>query len=307
MNINDYMNIQLNRDINLFLWKSETMTLPRDPEFYNATMGCLGFDLTTGKWVRGNFNGMLDEDGDFTTFIALSLASEDKGSRELKNHTEVVVCRNNPLMIPSIVKNKWFSELRSEYDKSLMALIIMTRYSKALVAFSDQQKKQIEEALEGIKEGMPVVFTSGILEEVTQLDLTNPQDADKIQYLSSAMGDVDKREANLKGIDLELLDKRAQVTSNELKQYDDLTTLEYTIMYNERLRFVEEMKKNGYELEIVRNPIFFDEPTEEDIEEGEFETKEEEELPEETSGDEKGQEGTKEEEKEDDDEKPEGN
>ena len=307
MTVNDYMNIQLNRDINLFLWKSETMKLPRDPEFYNATEGCLGFDLTTKKWVRGNFNGMLDEDGDFTTFIALSLASEDKGARELKNHTEVVVCRNNPLMIPNIVKNRWFSELRSEYDKSLMALIIMTRYSKALVAFSDQQKKQIEEALKGIKEGLPVVFTSSILEEVTQLDLTNPQDADKIQYLSSAMGDVDKREANLKGIDLELLDKRAQVTSNELKQYDDLTTLEYTIMYNERIRFVEEMKKNGYELEIVRNPIFFDEPTEKDIKEGEFETKEEEELPEETPGGNGGQEGTEEEEKKDDDEKPEGN
>lgn len=307
MTVNDYMNIQLNRDINLFLWKSKTMKLPRDPEFYNATMGCLGFDLTTGKWVRGNFNGMLDEDGDFTTFIALSLASEDKGARELKNHTEVVVCRNNPLMIPNVVKNRWFSELRSEYDKSLMALIIMTRYSKAIVAYSDQQKKQIEEALKGIKEGMPVVFTSSILEDVTQLDLTNPQDADKIQYLSSAMGDVDKREANLKGIDLELLDKRAQVTSNELKQYDDITTLEYTIMYNERIRFVEEMKKNGYELEIVRNPIFFDEPTEEDIKEGEFETKEDEELPEDTSGDKKGQEGTKEEEKKDDDEKPEGN
>lgn len=295
----DYMNIQLNRDINLFLWKSDTMKLPRDPEFYNATMGCIGYDLTKDKWVRGNFTGMLDEDGDFTTFVALSLASENEGARELKNHKEVVVCRNNPLMIPNTVKNRWFSELRSEYDKSLMALIIMTRYSKALVAYSDQQKKQIEEALKGIKEGMPVVFTSSILEDVTQLDITNPQDADKIQYLSSAMGDVDKREANLKGIDLELLDKRAQVTSNELKQYDDLTTLEYTIMYNERLRFVEEMKEHGYDLEIIRNPIFFDEPTEEDIEEGEFETKEEEELPEETPGDTEGQEGTKEEEEKD--------
>lgn len=307
MLVKDYMDIQLNRDINLFIWKSDTMKLPRDPEFYNATMGCLGFDLITEKWVRGNFTGMLDEDGDFTTFVALSLASENKGARELKNHEEVIVCRNNPLMIPNNIKNRWFSELRSEYDKSLMALIIMTRYSKALVAYSDQQKKQIEEALKGIKEGMPVVFTSSILEDVTQLDITNPQDADKIQYLSSAMGDVDKREANLKGIDLELLDKRAQVTSNELKQYDDITTLEYTIMYNERLRFVEEMREHGYDLEIVRNPIFFDEPTKEDIEEGEFETKEEEELPEEPSGDKEGQEGTKEEEKEDDNEKPEGN
>ena len=277
----DYMNIQLNRDINLFHWKSDSMKLPRDPEFYLATEGCLGYDLKNGRWVRGNFTGILDEFGDFTTFIALPLQTIDKGAEELKNHEEVIVCRNNPLMIPNNIKNEWFSSLREENDKSLMALIIMTRYSKALVAYSDPQKKQIEAAMENIKEGLPIVFTSSIIEELNQLDLTNPQDVDKIQYLSSFAGEVDKREANLKGIDLELLDKRAQVTSNELKQYDDITTLEYTIAYNERLRFVEEMKEKGFELEIVRNPIFFDEPTEEDIDDGEFEIKEEEELPEE--------------------------
>ena len=277
----DYMNIQLNRDINLFHWKSDSMKLPRDPEFYLAKEGCLGYDLKNGRWVRGNFTGILDEFGDFTTFIALPLQTIDKGAEELKNHEEVIVCRNNPLMIPNNIKNEWFSSLREENDKSLMALIIMTRYSKALVAYSDPQKKQIEAAMENIKEGLPIVFTSSIIEELNQLDLTNPQDVDKIQYLSSFAGEVDKREANLKGIDLELLDKRAQVTSNELKQYDDITTLEYTIAYNERLRFVEEMKEKGFELEIVRNPIFFDEPTEEDIDDGEFEIKEEEELPEE--------------------------
>lgn len=301
MKIIDYMNIQLNRDINLFHWKSDSMKLPRDPEFYLATEGCLGYDLKNGRWVRGNFTGILDEFGDFTTFIALPLQTIDKGAEELKNHEEVIVCRNNPLMIPNTIKNEWFSKLRAENDKSLMALIIMTRYSKALVAYSDQQKKQIEEAMENIKEGLPIVFTSSIIEELNQLDLTNPQDVDKIQYLSSFAGEVDKREANLKGLDLELLDKRAQVTSNELKQYDDITTLEYTIAYNERLRFVEEMKENGFELEIVRNPIFFDEPTKEDIDDGEFETKEEEELPEDAP------EENNEEVKEDDNENPEGN
>lgn len=287
----DYMNIQLNRDINLFHWKSDSMKLPRDPEFYLATEGCLGYDLKNGRWVRGNFTGILDEFGDFTTFIALPLQTIDKGAEELKNHEEVIVCRNNPLMIPNNIKNEWFSSLREENDKSLMALIIMTRYSKALVAYSDQQKKQIEAAMENIKEGLPIVFTSSIIEELNQLDLTNPQDVDKIQYLSSFAGEVDKREANLKGVDLELLDKRAQVTSNELKQYDDITTLEYTIAYNERLRFVEEMKENGFELEIVRNPIFFDEPTKEDIEEGEFEVKEKEELPAEGTSEENNEEG----------------
>ena len=298
----DYMDIQLNRDINLFHWKSDSMKLPRDPEFYLATEGCLGYDLKNGRWVKGNFTGILDEFGDYTTFIALPLQTIDKGAEELKNHEEVIVCRNNPLMIPNNIKNEWFSSLREENDKSLMALIIMTRYSKALVAYSDQQKKQIEAAMENIKEGLPIVFTSSIIEELNQLDLTNPQDVDKIQYLSSFSGEIDKREANLKGVDLELLDKRAQVTSNELKQYDDITTLEYTIAYNERLRFVEEMKEKGFELEIVRNPIFFDEPTKEDIDDGEFEVKEEEELPEEDAPKENDEEV-----KEDDNENPEGN
>lgn len=303
----NYIDIAINRDINLFYWKSEELKLPRDPEFWLTSGGCLAFNKDTKKWLRGQFTGILDDEGDFTTFIGLPLATTNEGAKEYKNHTEVIVCRNNPLMIPNVAKNEWFASLKEENDKSLMALVIMTRYSKALVAYSDPQKKQIEEAMKSIIDGMPVVFTSSIIEELNQLDLTNPQDVDKIQYLSSFMQEIDKREANLKGIDLELLDKRAQVTSNELKQYDDITTLDYLIAFNERQRFVEEMNENGFNIEIVRNPIFFDEPTEEDVKEGEFEYKEEEELPEEPSGDKKGQEGTEEEEKKDDDEKPEGN
>ena len=91
-----------------------------------------------------------------------------------------------------------------------------------------------------------------------------------MQYLSSFYGEIEKREANDSGVDLELIDKRAQVTTNELKQYDDITTLEYLIMYEMRQNFVDEMRENGIEIEIVRNPVFFDEPTKEDIDEGEF-------------------------------------
>ena len=38
--------------------------------------------------------------------------------------------------------------------------------------------------------------------------------------------------------------------------------------------FVEEMKENGFDIEIIKNPVFFDEPTKEDIDEGTFETAE---------------------------------
>ena len=133
-------------------------------------------------------------------------------------------------------------------------------------------------------------MTTSLLENIETLDLTDSADIEKMQYLSSFYQSIEKREANDYGVDLELIDKRAQVTSNEIKQYDDVTTLEYLIMFECRQRFVEEMKENGFNIEIIRNPIFFDEPTKEDIEEGTFEEAEAEETPEEPQAQEENEE-----------------
>lgn len=270
----DYMNIAINRDILSFTWKSKDLKLPRDPEFWVSTNGVLAFDKKDNKWKRGQFTGVLDDEGDFETFVAIPLSSSNPGAEDRKNHEEIIVCRNNPLCLPNTAQNEWFSKLKSESDTSLMCMILLTRLSKIIEAFSDAQKNQIEAAFKNIKEGLPVVITSSLIEDLKIQELTDPDFIDKIQYISGLMQEIDKREANLKGIDLELLDKRAQVTSNELKQYDDITTLDYLVRYSERLRFVEEMKENGYDIEIVPNPIFFDEPKKKDIEEGTFESKE---------------------------------
>lgn len=279
----DYMNIAINRDILSFTWKSKSIKLPRDPEFWVSTNGVLAFDKTDNKWKRGEFTGVLDDEGDFETFVAIPLSSSNPGAKTRKNHEEVIVCRNNPLCLPNTAQNEWFSKLKAESDTSLMCMILLTRLSKIIEAFSDAQKNQIEAAFKNIKEGLPVVITSSLIEDLKIQELTDPDFIDKIQYISGLMQEIDKREANLKGIDLELLDKRAQVTSNELKQYDDITTLDYLVRYAERLRFVEEMKENGFDIEIVPNPIFFDEPTKEDIEDGTFEIKEKELDPEEAA------------------------
>lgn len=279
----DYMNIAINRDILSFTWKSKDIKLPRDPEFWVSTNGVLAFDKIDKKWKRGQFTGVLNDEGDFETYVAIPLSSSNPGAVDRKNHEEIIVCRNNPLCLPNTAQNEWFAKLKAESDTSLMCMILLTRLSKIIEAFSDAQKNQIEAAFKNIKEGLPVVITSSLIEDLKISELTDPDFIDKIQYISGLMQEIDKREANLKGIDLELLDKRAQVTSNELKQYDDITTLDYLTRYVERLRFVEEMKENGFDIEIVPNPIFFDEPKKEDIDEGTFESKEaeEEELPEE--------------------------
>ena len=289
----DYMNIALNRDILSFTWKSNTLKLPRDPEFWLSTNGTLAFDKINKKWKRGQFTGVLDDEGDFETYVAIPLSSSNPGAEDRKNHDQIIVCRNNPLCLPNTAQNEWFAKLKAESDTSLMCMILLTRLSKMIEAFSDAQKNQIEAAFKNIKEGLPVVITSSLIEDLKISELTDPDFIDKIQYISGLMQEIDKREANLKGIDLELLDKRAQVTSNELKQYDDITTLDYLTRYVERLRFVEEMKENGFDIEIVPNPIFFDEPKKEDIDEGTFESKEtEEELPEENNEEEEKKDDT---------------
>lgn len=288
----DYMNIAINRDILSFTWKSKDIKLPRDPEFWLSTNGVLAFDKIDKKWKRGQFTGVLDDEGDFETYVAIPLSSSNPGAEDRKNHDQIIVCRNNPLCLPNTASNEWFAKLKAESDTSLMCMILLTRLSKIIEAFSDAQKNQIEAAFKNIKEGLPVVITSSLIEDLKIQELTDPDFIDKIQYISGLMQEIDKREANLKGIDLELLDKRAQVTSNELKQYDDITTLDYLVRYTERLRFVEEMKENGFDIEIVPNPIFFDEPKKEDIEEGTFESKEEEELPEENNEEEENKDDT---------------
>lgn len=270
MNKKTYLLEALERDMILFKWKSETMKLPRFPEWYLTDTGALGYDLVHNKWVHGTFTGLRDEFGDFTEFVAMTLNSEPE-TYTLKNHEQVVVCGNTPLYRPFKEERDFYATMKEETDRSILCQLINTRLNKALVAASDQQKKQIQKAYKEVIEGYPMILVTELLEDLDSIDLTNPQDIDKMQYLSAFYSTMEKREANNFGIDLENVEKRAQINDTELKQYDDVTTLKYLIMYEMRQAFVDEMKEHGFDIEIVRNPIFYDEPKEEDVEEGTFE------------------------------------
>lgn len=274
MNKKTYLLEALERDMILFKWKSDTMKLPRFPEWYLTETGALGYDLLHNKWVHGTFTGLRDEFGDFTEFVAMTLNSEPE-TYTLRNHEQVVVCGNTPLYRPFKEERDFYAAMKEETDRSILCQLINTRLNKALVAASDQQKKQIQKAYKEVIEGYPMILVTSLLEDLDSIDLTDPKEIDKMQYLSAFYSTIEKREANNFAIDLENVEKRAQINDTELKQYDDVTALKYLIMYEMRKAFVDEMKENGFELEIVRNPVFYDEPTKEDVEEGTFEAAEE--------------------------------
>ena len=284
----------IERDAILFKWKSldPNFKIPFQPEILLSTEGALGYDKIKKVWVVCSPTGIFDAYGDYKSFVCRTLDNTDMLGYTAKNHEEVIVCGNTPLYRSFDAEREYYSGLKTETDRSIRAQLILSRLSKAIVAENDNKAKEIRKAFEDIKEGNLLVLTTSLLENIETLDLTDSADIEKMQYLSSFYQTIEKREANDYGVDLELIDKRAQVTSNEIKQYDDVTTLEYLIMFECRQRFVDEMKENGFNIEIVRNPVFFDEPTKEDIEEGEFE---EAEAPEEASKEEASKEENKEE------------
>ncbi len=260
----------------LFKWKSDSIDLPLNPEFWITEMGCLGFKKDTKEWIKGTFTGLLDKRGDYVEFVGTDLSSTPE-TYHLKNHEEVIVCGNTPLYRPYVDERDFFAEMKAEADTSIYCQLINSRLNKAILAENDQKKKQIEQAYKAVKLGFPLVIVTSLLENLDVKDLTDPDDIEKMQYLSTFYQQMEKREANYQGIDLDVIDKRAQVSNQEIKQYDDVTTIDYLVMYEMRLKFVEEMKENGFDIEIVPNPVFFDEPKEEDVEEGTFEEAEEEE------------------------------
>lgn len=271
-----YIDRSLERDITLFAWDSNDIKIPLNPEFHVTVNGSLGWDKVHNKWVVGMWNGVLDELGDFTTYVCHTLATTPE-TYELKNHDEVIVCGNTPLYRPYTKERDYYATMKSETDISIMTQLINSRLNKTIVAYSDSQKKQIEKAYEAIKLGYPMIVVTSLLEGLEIQDLTDSADIEKMQYLSSFYKELEKRECNDFGIDMESIDKRAQVNNTELLQNDDYITSNYLIMFESRMRFVKEMQENGIEISITRNPIFFDEPEESDVEEGTFEIKEEQE------------------------------
>ena len=269
-----YFEKALERDATLFKWKSDNLKLPFQPEMLLTLFGALGYDLKHKCWVTGSFNNIRDEYGDYKEFIGITLGTEDKKTYTLINHEDVIVCGNTPLYRDYNDEREFYAYYKSETDKSIFCQLINSRLNKAILAESDPKKKQIEKAFEAVKKGLPVVLVTSLLENLETIDLTDPDDIEKMQYLSGFYSTIEKRESNDLGIDLENIEKRAQVTTEEIKQYNDYTTLEFLQMYEMRLNFVEEMKEAGFNIEIVPNPVFYDEPKKSDIDSGSFEASE---------------------------------
>lgn len=285
-----YLTIHQNKLATLFKWKSDDVELPYNMELLIRKNGSIGYYKEQNLWVIGSFNGIKDDLNRFTTYVCKTLATTPK-TFEL-DREKVVVCGNNPLFASDFPIIEFDSMMKEETDVSIYYQLINSRNIPAVIAENDKQKNAIEKAYDNIKAGKPVVISTSLLEEINTLDLTDKEAIVKMQYLSSFYDVLEKRNAGCFGVDLPLVDKRAQVNENEMTNFDDVTSLSFLAAYESRLAFCEEMKERfGIKIECVRNPIYKEEASEEEIESEEPQEESIEEMKEDQTKPEEGKEG----------------
>ena len=197
-------------------------------------------------------------------FDAISFGTEEKESFQL-DASECIELKNNALGLPDFNEISFMSYEKAQTDVSRMFQLLFSRLTPLFETDSDKAFQAMTEALKEIEEGKPGIIKTSILDEVKTLDFLDPNAIAKMECLTNYDEILDKHIANRFGASLDSKNKKAQVSTEELNAYDDLTTSDYLANYEPRLEFCEEMRKAGFNIECIPNPIFADEPTEEEI------------------------------------------
>lgn len=179
-----------------------------------------------------------------THYIA---ATQNGYTKSLKRDEDGVIIYNNSCYMPDIqIINAFVDEL-TEMFVSLRTNILYTRNKPVFKAATDKEKRAIQEAFEKIKNDLePIIVTStNVMEEiegsetVKVLDITDVQNADKLQYIVKSIDDAFRWFFTLYGQAVQGNGKMAQQT---VKEVDGSTSLSF-IYPNDRLK----MRQEGFD------------------------------------------------------------
>ena len=167
-----------------------------------------------------NPTGNIDDYGIGKDLFCVTLNGESKTFKNWKESKEVVVIFNNKYHTRDLNIER-YAYFFSEIDTSLRVGIVNTRFSKIQRVQNSVQKTAMEKAINASGTGVPqVVLASDIFDEYENknntIELTTPQDSDKLQYLSKLYEDFWRRFFNLYGMTTQGSEKMAQMSSAEI-------------------------------------------------------------------------------------------
>lgn len=176
------------------------------------------------------------------------IASTQNGyTKTIDRDVDGVVIYNNSIYSPDIQIIDLFVDQLTEMLISLKTNILYTRNKPVFKAATDKEKRAIQEAFEKIKDDLePVIVTStNVMEEidgtesVKVLDITDVNNADKLQYIVKTIDDAFRWFFTLYGQSIQGNGKLAQQT---VKEVDGSTSLSF-IYPNDRLK----MRQEGFD------------------------------------------------------------
>lgn len=159
---------------------------------------------------------------------------------------DIIIGYNNDIRTPE-TSLLFFSDLFTEIDKSIKANVMISRTASIPVAKDDKTKKAIDEIMEDIEDGKTRTIASGFLldelldgekEIVKMLHLTQPEQIERVQYLSKLHDDLNRRFWCKYGVSMNTNGKMAQVNEMELQGNDEYAHITPYTMLNARKELI---------------------------------------------------------------------
>lgn len=164
---------------------------------------------------------------------------------------DIVIGYNNPIRTP-IVEIPFYAEMFTEIDKSIKTNVKLSRVASVPVAKDDATKTAIENILTDIEDGKTKTIASqnimdDLLNEdkeiIKMLHLTQPEQIERVQYLSKLNDDLLKRFWNVYGHSLQSNGKMAQVSEMELEGYETYSKITPYSMLESRKELLEDCNR----------------------------------------------------------------
>ena len=195
------------------------------------------------------FSGNIGHYGFGEDVTIMTLSNHSMFFQDWENSSEVAVIFNDSIGAPDLNIDR-ISKYLSDVDKSIENAILNTRSSKVYRAKDEKEKVALEKAIESNKDGRPTaIVSSNILADLMSsetheqlvLDLTDPQQVDKIQYLCNLHTSLLRRMQNIYGMTTAGTDKVAQQTIAEVNNGNTFSFVVPIERLNERRKGIEKV------------------------------------------------------------------
>ena len=180
----------------------------------------------------------------------MTLSNKQNFFPKWEESKDVVIIFNDNIGMPDLNIDR-ISKYLSDVDKSIENAILNTRSNKIYRAKDEKEKKAIESAIESNKDGRPsAIISSNILNDMLSeakeqivVDLTDPTQVDKIQYLCNLHTTILRRMQTIYGMMTAGTDKIAQQSVTEINNGSSFSFIVPLDRLEERKKGIEKVNE----------------------------------------------------------------